>query len=125
MLDVLNVPGVACGFWNIMIPIYSKKIIFLPTILQYKSGKHLTFKEQMKLIEETQCDFSLVKNITPINPTSSEILLSTKQALRKIELNKDYYFLNAKFKNQFKKLPIYYSQCQISEVFIKNNEDKF
>jgi putative glycosyltransferase (TIGR04372 family) len=125
MLDILNVPGVACGFWNIMIPIYSEKIVFLPTILQSKSGRYLTFKEQMKLIEETQCDFSLIKNIIPINPTSSEILLSTKQALKKIELSKDYYFLNTKFKNQFKKLPIYYSQCQISEVFLKNNKDKF
>ena len=125
MLDILNVPGVACGFWNIMIPIYSENTVLLPTVLQYQSGKYLTFKEQMKLIEQTQSDFSLIKNITPINPTSSEILLSTKQALKKIELKKDYHFLNTKFKNQFKKLPIYYSQCQISEVFIKNNEDKF
>jgi len=124
MLDVLNISGVACGFWNIMMSTFSRNIVLLPTVLNYENGKKLTFKEQMKLIDETQCDFSHIKNIIPVNPTSLEILMSTKQALKNNNISEDHYLLQAKFKNQFKKLPLYYSQSLISEEFLKNNIDR-
>jgi hypothetical protein len=124
MPDNLNISGVACGFWNIMISTFSKNVILLPAVLNYENHNKLTFKEQMKLAGETQCDFSLVKNIIPVNPTSTEILMSAKQALKINNPSKEHYLLQAKFKNQFKKLPLYYSESPISEEFLKNNIDR-
>lgn len=125
MLDLLNVCGVSCGSWNIIIPTFSIKTVFLPTVLNYENGKKINFQEQIKINNETEGQFSRTKNIIPVNPTSLEILLSTKQALNKLNVSKDYYLLQEKFKNQFKKLPIYHSQNLISEQFLKNNIDRF
>tara|TARA_B110000503_G_scaffold15260_1_gene21240 strand:+ start:621 stop:788 length:168 start_codon:yes stop_codon:yes gene_type:complete len=33
-------------------------------------------------------------------------------------------YLSRKFKNQFKKIPLYYSESPISEEFLKNNIDR-
>jgi putative glycosyltransferase (TIGR04372 family) len=125
MPDVLNIPGVSVGSWNLADTIFSRNIVILPTILNYENGEKLTFKNQHKLFIENINDFSKVKNINPINPTGLEILSSVKQALNRNNVKKSDYFLEARFKNQFKKSPIYYSQCRISEQFLQNNIDRF
>ena len=123
--DVLNIPGVSVGSWNLADTIFSRNIVVLPTILNYQNGEKLTFKNQHKLFIENLNDFSKVKNINPINPTGLEILSSVKQALNRNNVKKDHYFLEARFKNQFRKSPIYYSQCSLSQEFLINNIDRF
>jgi putative glycosyltransferase (TIGR04372 family) len=123
--DIFRIPNVCCGFWLIQIPPFSAKTVFLPTVLDYFNSQKVSFKEQLEIIYRVKGNFKMTKNIIAINPSSEQILSSTQQALNKINLNKSYLLLQSRFKNQFNKEPINYSECQISEIFLRENIMRF
>jgi putative glycosyltransferase (TIGR04372 family) len=125
--DHFHIPHVHCGSWILTVPTFSKTTVFLPSVLNYKNGRILKFKDQYDIFYKIgQQPFLLENhNIVPQHPSSNEILESTKQALGLFKLDSTYYKMKNIFKNQFGKEPIYFSENEISNIFMKNNLNRF
>ena len=106
MLDILNVPGVACGFWNIMIPIYSENTVLLPTVLQYQSGKYLTFKEQLSIGQLS------IGQLSKIQPSKEQ--LYEKQTGKKWD-TRDKLDIYKELKKNNNKITVAYHSAYLTE----------
>ena len=123
--DLFEIPNIYCGSWHLTVPLFSSSTIFLPALLNYKDGKRLSFKEQVNIFLNNGHNNFSRDDIIVVNPTSYEILETTKQALEKKKINFDMNDTKTLFKKKFGKHPIYYSEVNISEIFLKNNIDRF
>lgn len=123
--DLFEIPSVYCGSWHLTVPLFSSSTIFLPALLNYKNGKRLKFKEQVNMFLNNGNNNFSREDVIVVNPSSYEILETTRQALEKITINLEKNDAKIFFKKNFGKHPIYYSEVDISEIFLKNNIDRF
>ncbi len=108
------------GSWHIVTPSASKYGVFIPTLLKFNNDNRiLNLKENYKFFKISKMQKFKSEKITPINPSSNDILEGFKELVRLKKNYTEMHYLQKKYNSFLKIQPINFSNTRISLSFIK------
>jgi hypothetical protein len=120
----MNIHYLYLNSWHLSVPSFSKKSIFVPTIVQDLSGKWLSFSEQnrlyQELVDEGPENFPHGEYL-PRNATGEEILMATKELLALKRWGTPLTELQKKFQSLDEEIPLFYVESRCSQFFLEQH----
>ena len=120
LATTINKPLLYLGSWHLTLPFNSKKCIFFPTLLKNKNtGLFMNLVNFNKFFFEFNQQSFKSKKFIPINPSSKDVLMSSKEIY---SIFMKQYNLNTsqkKFNKIFLKTPMFYAKSSISKYFLE------
>jgi len=119
LATTIDKPLLYLGSWHLTLPFNSKKFFFFPTLLKNKkSGSFMKPTDFQKyFFEINQLTFKS-KRFIPINPSSKDILMSSKEIYSIFKKKYNLNLRQKKFKRLFLKTPLFYAKSSISKYFL-------
>jgi len=124
--DVLGTPTLYLNSWHLFMPPFQKDCVFVPTLVQKKTGEYLTFTEQYRLYRSTPADRGDVFPIethAPRNASADEILTSLKELISLMTHPAPLSDLQEKYRQLGREGWVEYAQSRISSDFVKKHKN--
>lgn len=120
--DVLDKPVLYLNSWHMFMPPFTKKCVFVPTLVKSKDGKLLSFCEQYDLhytggVEKG--DVFPADEFVPVNASAEDALVGLQELVIDLEGKRELTSLQSEFKRLHSGSWMNYAASRVSDAFVK------
>ena len=120
--DCLDKPVLYVNSWHMFMPPFTRKCIFVPTLVREKGGQVLSFKKQFDLHYADSAqhgDVFPARDCEPINASAADILCGLQELLSDPQGERGLTPLQEDFKRVYAGSWMRYAYSRISDAFMK------